>query len=142
MQAARPERRHDGKTAMGLLDNVGGFVKQAGDGIASAAENTSKAASDAWNTAVEEANSGANAVATVVRDADAKKEQIGAWIDLKEQQLEHKVDEGRAWLRENGGVAGQVASAQIGLGRGRDIRLRRRRSCMSSDSKWNALAPK
>jgi hypothetical protein len=142
MQAARPERRHDGKTAMGLLDNVGGFLKPAGDGIASAAENTSKTASDAWNTAVEDANSGANAVATVVRDPDAKKEQIGAWIDSKEQQLEHEVDEGRAWLRENGGVAGQVASAQIGLGRGRDIRLRRRRSRMSPDSEWNALAPK
>jgi hypothetical protein len=100
---------------MGLLDNVGGFAKQAGDGIAHAAENTSKAASDAWNTAVEDAKAGANAVATSVRDADAKKQQIGAWIDSKEQQLEHKVDEGRAWLRQNGGVAGQVASAQIGL---------------------------
>ena len=100
---------------MGLLDNVGGLVKQAGDGIASAAERTSKAASDAWNTAVEDAKAGANAVATAVRDADAKKQQIGAWIDAKEQQLEHKVDEGRAWLRENGGVAGKVASAQIGL---------------------------
>ena len=91
------------------------FLKQAGDGIASAAEKTSKVASDAFNTAVEEAKAGANAVATVVRDADAKKQQIGAWIDAKEQQLEHKVDEGRAWLRENGGVAGKVASDQIGL---------------------------
>jgi hypothetical protein len=100
---------------MGLLDNVGGILKQAGDGIASAAEKTSKVASDAFNTAVEEAKAGANAVATVVRDADAKKQQIGAWIDAKEQQLEHKVDEGRAWLRENGGVAGKVASDQIGL---------------------------
>jgi hypothetical protein len=117
---------------MGLLDNVGGFVKAAGDGIASAAENTSKAASDAWNTAVEDAKSGANAVTTAVRDADAKKEQIGAWIDSKGQQLEHKVDEGRAWLRENGGVAGQVASAQIGLGRGRDIRLRRRQGARAA----------
>src|SRR3954469_26028377 len=100
---------------MGLLDNVGGLLKQAGDGIGHAAEKTSKAASDAWNTAGEDAKAGANAVATVVRDVDAKKQQIGAWIDSKEQQLEHKVDEGRAWLRENGGVAGQVASAQIGL---------------------------
>src|ERR1043165_3152759 len=100
---------------MGILDNVGGFAKQAGDGIASAAENPSKAASDAWNTAVEDAKAGANSVATAVRDADAKKQQIGAWIDSKEQQIEHKVDEGRAWLRQNGGVAGQVASAQVGL---------------------------
>jgi hypothetical protein len=100
---------------MGIIDNVGGLFKEAGDGITHAAEKTSKAASDAWNTAVEDAKAGANVVATAVRDADAKKEQIGAWIDSKEQQLEHKVDEGRAWLRQNGGVAGQVASAQIGL---------------------------
>jgi|1185.fasta_scaffold07858_1 hypothetical protein len=100
---------------MGLLDNVGGLLKQAGDGIGHAAEKTSKAASDAWNTAVEDAKAGANAVATVVRDVDAKKQQIGAWIDSKEQQLEHKVDEGRAWLRESGGVAGKLASDQIGL---------------------------
>jgi hypothetical protein len=91
------------------------LLKQAGDGIGHAAENASKAASDAWNTAVEDAKAGANAVATVVRDVDAKKQQIGAWIDSKEQQLEHKVDEGRAWLRENGGVAGKLASDQIGL---------------------------
>jgi hypothetical protein len=100
---------------MGIIDTVGGAIKDAGDGIAHAAEKTSKAASDAWNTAVEEAKAGAHVVATVVRDADEKKQQIGAWIDSKQQQLEHKVDEGRAWLRENGGVAGQVASAQIGL---------------------------
>ena len=116
---------------MGIIDNVGGLFKAAGNGITHAAEKTSKAASDAWNTAVEEANAGANVVTTAVRDADAKKEQIGAWIDSKEQQLEHTVDEGRAWLRQNGGVAGQVASAQIGLAeRRRDIRLRRRqRDC-------------
>jgi hypothetical protein len=100
---------------MGFLDNVGGFFKDAGDGIAHAEGNGLNAAGDAWNTAVEDAKAGANVVATAVRDADAKKEQIGAWIDAKEQQLEHKVDEGRAWLRQNGGVAGQVASAQIGL---------------------------
>lgn len=103
---------------MGIIDTVGGAIKDAGDGIAHAAEKTSKAASDAWNTAVEEAKAGAHVVATVVRDADEKKQQIGAWIDSKQQQLEHKVDEGRAWLRENGGVAGQVASAQIGLAEG------------------------
>jgi hypothetical protein len=100
---------------MGLLDSVGGFIKDAGDGIAHAAGNGYKAAGDAWNTAVEDAKAAANVVGTVVRDADAKKEQLGAWIDTKEQQLEHKVDEGRAWLRQNGGVAGQVASDQIGL---------------------------
>ena len=100
---------------MGLLDSVGGFIKDAGDGIAHAAGNGYKAAGDAWNTAVEDAKAAANVVGTVVRDADAKKEQLGAWIDTKEQQLEHKVDEGRAWLRQNGGVAGQNASDQIGL---------------------------
>jgi hypothetical protein len=100
---------------MGLLDNVGGFIKDAGHDIAHAAGNGYKAASDAWNSAVEDAKAAANVVGTVVRDADAKKEQIGAWIDSKEQQLEHKVDDGRAWLREHGGVAGKLASDQIGL---------------------------
>src|SRR5215475_10335656 len=100
---------------MGLLDSVGGFIKDAGDGIAHAAGDGYKAASDAWNTAVEDAKEAAHAVGTAVRDVDAAKEKIGAWIDSKEQQLEHKVDEGRAWLRQNGGVAGQVASDQIGL---------------------------
>lgn len=100
---------------MGLLDNVSGLVKQAGDGISHAAEKTAHAASDAWNSAVEEAKTGANVVATVVRDVDTKKQQAGAWIDSKEQQIEHAVDDGRAWLRQHGGVAGQVASDQIGL---------------------------
>lgn len=100
---------------MGIIDNVGGLIKDAGNGIAHAAEKTSQVASDAFNTAVEEAKSGAHVVATVVRDADEKKQQIGAWIDAKEQQLEHTIDQGRAWLRDNGGVAGKVASAQIGL---------------------------
>ncbi len=96
---------------MGFLDNVGGFFKDAGH----AAGDGYKAAGDAWNTAVEDAKASANVVGTAVRDADAKKEQIGSWIDSKEQQLEHKADEGRALLRQNGGVAGQIASDQIGL---------------------------
>src|SRR4029079_14175040 len=101
---------------MGILDNVGGFAKQAGDGIADAAENTSKVVSDAWNTAVEDAKAGANAVATSVRDADAKKQQLGAWIDSKEQQLEHKVDEGRPWLCQNGGARGGERLEGAGAG--------------------------
>ncbi len=100
---------------MGLIDNVGGLLKDAGNGIAQAAEKTSHAAGDAFSTAVEEVKAGASAVATVVRNVDATKQQIGAWIDAKEQQLEHAIDDGRAWLRDNGGVAGKVASAQIGL---------------------------
>ena len=100
---------------MGLLDGVGGFVKDTGDSIGRAAGNGYKAASDTFNAALEDAQATANVVGTAVRDADAKKEQASAWIDSKEQQLEHKVDEGRAWLRQNGGVAGQVASDQIGL---------------------------
>src|SRR5262245_32336111 len=73
---------------MGLLDSVGGFIKDAGDGIAHAAGNGYKAAIDAWNTAVEDAKAGANVVGTAVRDADTKKEQLGAWIDSKAQQIQ------------------------------------------------------
>ena len=108
---------------MGLLDSVGGFVKDAGDGIARAAESGYEAAGDTFSTALEHAKAGASAVAASVRDADAKNEQIGAWIDSKEQQLEHKVDQGRAWLREHGGVAGKIASAQIGLAEGVGVSL-------------------
>jgi hypothetical protein len=108
---------------MGLLDSVGGFVKDAGDGIARAAGNGYKAANDTWNSALEDAKVGANVVAASVRDSDAKKEQIGSWIDSKEHQLENKVDQGRAWLREHGGVAGKVASAQIGLVEGVGVSL-------------------
>src|SRR5215218_7054913 len=101
-----PWRRHEGETAMGILDSVGGFVKGAGGAIADVAESGAKVASDAFDTAVEGAKAGAHAVANVVREVDEKKEQVGKWIDSKEQQLEHKIDDGRAWLRENGGVAG------------------------------------
>ena len=69
---------------MGIIDNVGGLFKDAGDGITHAAEKTSKAASDAWNTAVEDAKEGANGVATAVRDADAKKSR-SAGVDQFER---------------------------------------------------------
>jgi hypothetical protein len=100
---------------MSILDSVGGFVRDAGGAIADTAKSGAKAAGDAFDTAVETAKAGANAVVTTVREVDEAKEKVGSWIDSKAQQLEHKVDEGRAWLRENGGVAGKVASAQIGL---------------------------
>jgi hypothetical protein len=100
---------------MGVLDSVGGFIKDAGDGIAHAAGNGYKAASDAFDTAIEDAKAAAHTVGNVVREVDAAKEKVGAWIDQKEQQIEHKVDDGRAWLREHGGVVGKVASDQIGL---------------------------
>jgi len=100
---------------MGLLDSVGGFIKDAGSGIAHAAESGVKAAGDAFDTAIEDAKAAAHTIGNVVREVDAAKEKVGAWIDQKEQQIEHKVDDGRAWLREHGGVAGKVASDQIGL---------------------------
>ena len=55
---------------MGLLDSVGGFVKDAGDGVARAAGNGYKAASDTWNSALEDAKAGANVVAASFRDSD------------------------------------------------------------------------
>jgi hypothetical protein len=100
---------------MGVLDSVGGFIKDAGHSIANAAESGVEAAGNAFDTAVEDAKAAVHAVGNVVREVDAAKEKVGAWIDQKEQQLEHKVDDGRAWLREHGGVVGKVASDQIGL---------------------------
>jgi len=48
-----------------------------------------------------------DAAQTSVRDPDAAKEQLGQSIDSTEKFLENKVDDGRAWLRQHGGQAGQ-----------------------------------
>ena len=61
---------------------------------------------------------GAKEMANTVRADDEKKEQLGAWIDSGEQYIEGKIDQGRAWLRENGGTVGQKAADQIGLAEG------------------------
>jgi len=61
---------------------------------------------------------GAKEMANTVRADDEKKQQFGAWIDSGEQYIEGKIDQGRAWLRENGGTVGQKAADQIGLAEG------------------------
>ena len=62
--------------------------------------------------------SAVNGAETAMRTIDEKKEQLGSWIDSGEKYLEGKADEGRAWLRENGGVVGQVASDYLGFEEG------------------------
>jgi len=104
------------------------FVKGVGERIvnggAQLAEDAHKLATDghsreqAWNAAVDQAKAVANSAADAVRSVDAAKEQVGSWIDSGEKFLEKKVDDGRAWLRENGGAVGQMASDQIGFGEG------------------------
>ena len=62
-----------------------------------------------------------DAMKSAVRSVDAAKQQVGSWIDQGEKYVEHKVDDGRAWLQEHGGVAGQVASDMIGFSEGLDV---------------------
>jgi hypothetical protein len=45
---------------------------------------------------------GWKSVGTGVPCLDAATEQLGAWVDSVEKQLENKVDEGHAWLRQRG----------------------------------------
>jgi hypothetical protein len=109
---------------MSLWGDAFNAVKGVVTGGAHLAEDGYKLATDshyreqAWNSAVNDAKAAASFVGNAVRSADAAKEQIGAWIDSGEQYLEKKVDDGRAWLRQHGGVVGQVASDQIGFDEG------------------------
>jgi hypothetical protein len=96
---------------MGWLDSVGGFFKHVG-------EDTAHVAEDGWNTAFKAAKAGANAVGTAVRDSDAETARVGAWFDSGEQYAVDKINDGRAWLRQHGGVAGKVASDYIGFEEG------------------------
>lgn len=109
---------------MSLWGDAFNAVKGVVTGGAHLAEDGYKLATDshyreqAWNSAVNDAKAAASFVGNAVRSADAAKEQVGAWIDSGEQYLEKKVDDGRAWLRQHGGVVGKVASDQIGFDEG------------------------
>jgi len=110
---------------MGLFGDALGLAKDVGDSVVSdgvhLAEDGYRLATDshyreqAWNSAVSDAKAAANSAASAVRTADAAKEQLGSGIDSGEKYLEKKIDEGRSWLRENGGAVGQATSDDIGL---------------------------
>jgi hypothetical protein len=121
--------------AMSVFGDALGFVKGVGEsgwdamkgmatGGARLADDGYKLATDshyreqAWNSAFNDAKTAANFARTAVRTADATKEQFGSWIDSGEKYVEKNIDEGRAWLRQNGGVAGRAASDWIGFQEG------------------------
>jgi hypothetical protein len=81
-----------------------------------AAENTSKAASDAWNTAVEDAKCGCEC-RRHFRPRRRCEKTADRGVDRFERSSSSSTRSTKAapGLRQNGGVAGQVASAQIGL---------------------------
>jgi len=101
-----------------------GAVKGAVGGVEHLPEGGYRLATDSryreqvWNSAVNDAKAAANFAQTAVRTHDGAKQQFGSWIDSGEKSLENKVDDGRAWLRQHGGVAGQTASDWIGFGEG------------------------
>jgi hypothetical protein len=98
----------------GLSDAGGFIVDSAKDGAKAVASGVE----DGWKSAVNDAEAAANFAATVVRTVDGAEEQVGSGIDSGETYLENKVDEGRAWLRQHGGVAGQGVSGTIGFAEG------------------------
>lgn len=113
---------------MSLLGDALGLAKHVGEdgwnGVKGAAEDGYKLATDshyreqAWNSALDDAKAAANFAQTAVRSDESIKQQFGSWIDSGEKYLENKVDEGRAWLSQHGGVAGQAASDWIGFQEG------------------------
>jgi endonuclease G, mitochondrial len=108
-----------------VLNSVGHGLSDAGRLVVSGAEDGAKAVAsgveDGWKSALNDAKSAGEFLGTGVRSLDAAKVQFGSLIDSGEEYLENKVDDGRAWLRQHGGVAGQVASDWIGFGEGIDI---------------------
>jgi DNA/RNA non-specific endonuclease len=109
-------------SVMSALGSVGHGLSDAGKFVVHGAEDGAKAAAstveDGWKSAFNDAKAAVGALGTGVRNLDAAKEQVGSWIDSGEKYLENKVDDGRAWLRQHGGIAGQMASDQIGLAEG------------------------
>ena len=108
------------------LSDAGGFVVHgAEDGakaVAIVAKDGAKAVASGvehgWNSAFNDAKAAAGLLGAGVRGLDAAKEQFGSWIDSGEKDLTNKIDEGRGWLRQHGGIAGQIASDQIGFAEG------------------------
>jgi predicted nucleic acid-binding protein len=100
----------------GLLGSIGGFFKHVGSDVVHDGQHLR-------NTAVNGAKAGAHAVATAVRSSDAANAKAMSWLDSGEQFVEGKIDQGRSWLRQHGGVAGQVASDYIGFTEGADKAL-------------------
>jgi endonuclease G, mitochondrial len=105
-----------------VLSSIGHGLGDAGKAVVHGAEDGAKAvasgAEHGWQSALNDAKAAAGFVGTGVRSLDAAKEQLGSWIDSGEKGLTNKIDEGRAWLRQHGGVVGQIASDQIGFDEG------------------------
>jgi hypothetical protein len=105
-----------------VLSSVGHGLSDAGKAVVHGAEDGAKAVASGaeygWQSALNDAKAAAGFVGAGVRSLDTAKEQLGSWIDSGEKGLTNKIDEGRAWLRQHGGVAGQIASDQIGFDEG------------------------
>jgi hypothetical protein len=101
---------------------VAGVAEDGAKAVASGAKDGAKAVAsgveDGWKSAFNDAKAAAGLLGTGVRALDAAKEQFGSWIDSGEKDLTNNIDEGRAWLRQHGGIAGQIASDQIGFAEG------------------------
>jgi endonuclease G, mitochondrial len=105
-----------------VLSSVGHGLSDAGKAAVHGAEDGAKAVASGvegnWKSAFNDAKAAAGVLGTGVRSLDAAQEQLGSWIDSGEKDLTNRIDEGRAWLRQHGGVVGQMASDQIGFAEG------------------------
>ncbi len=113
---------------MSIFDDAFSFAEHVGGSMvndtAHLAEDGYKLATDsnyreqAWHSALNHVKAAANFGKAAIRSVDGAKDQLGSMINSGEQYLEKKVDDGRAWLRQHGGVAGQVLSDQVGFDEG------------------------
>jgi hypothetical protein len=116
------------RIVMSIFDDAFSFAEHVGGSMvndtAHLAEDGYKLATDsnyreqAWHSALNHVKAAANFGKAAIRSVDAAKDQLGSMINSGEQYLEKKVDDGRAWLRQHGGVAGQVLSDQVGFDEG------------------------
>lgn len=93
--------------ATAAVNTVEDGAMKFGDAMKGAAGTVEHAAEEVGHAAV-----------SVQRGIDTVKNKVGTAIDNGEQWVEHKVDDGRNWLSEHGGVVGKAASAVIGFDEG------------------------
>jgi hypothetical protein len=97
------------------------LTQSAIQGVKQAANSVQTATDAAAEKVGQSIDSAEKSLENIQRTIDAKKEQLGQSIDSAEKSLEDKVDNGRAWLRQHGGLAGQAISDLTGVAEGIDV---------------------
>jgi len=93
-----------------------GWVKSTAGHVASTVSTVAR-------DGVHDVEGGVDTVVNAQRNMDAANSKIGGTIDSWVSGAEHTTDNVRAWLRQHGGAAGQVASDAIGFNEGAALSL-------------------